>query len=58
MPSVAVPCALPHALAEDLDPVEGVLMANAAAALSVTRAGAQPSLPTRDEIAQLLGTGS
>ncbi len=42
-------------LAEGLDLLDAVRMANAAAALSVTRHGAQPSMPTRDEIASLLG---
>ncbi len=42
-------------LAEGLDLLDAVRQANAAAALSVTRHGAQPSMPTRDEIASLLG---
>jgi ribokinase len=44
-------------VAEGLDLLDAVRMANAAAAISVTRHGAQPSLPTRDEIARLVGTG-
>jgi ribokinase len=44
-------------VAEGLDLLDAVRMANAAAAISVTRPGAQPSLPTRDEIARLVGTG-
>ena len=43
--------------AEGLDLLDAVRMANAAAAISVTRPGAQPSMPTRDEIAHLLRTG-
>ena len=38
------------ALAEGLPPVEALRRGNAAGALTVTRAGAQPSLPTRDEV--------
>jgi len=33
---------------------DAVLFANAAAALSVTKMGAQPSLPTRREVEQFL----
>ncbi len=43
------------ALAEGCDPLTAVRWGNAAGALTVTRAGAQPSLPTRAEVAQLLG---
>jgi ribokinase len=43
------------AWAEGSDLVEAVRFANAAAALSVTRLGAQPSAPTRRAIARLLG---
>ncbi|WP_298818133.1 ribokinase [Chloroflexus sp.] len=42
------------ALAEGKDPPEAVRWGNAAGALAVTRAGAQPSLPGRSEIARLL----
>lgn len=42
------------AVAEGLDLLDAVRMANAAAALSVTRRGAQPSMPTRDEILRFL----
>jgi ribokinase len=42
------------ALAEGLGLPEAGLFANAAAAISVTRAGAQPSLATRDEVEQFL----
>ena len=38
------------------DPVASARFATAAAALSVTRAGAQPSMPTRPEVEQLLAT--
>ena len=37
-------------LAEGRSPAESIELANAAAALSVTRRGAQPSLPSRSEI--------
>jgi len=40
------------ALAEGRDLAEAGAFANAAAAISVTRAGAQPSMPTRDEVTQ------
>ena len=38
------------ALSEGLSPVEALRRGNAAGALTVTRPGAQPSLPTRDEV--------
>ena len=47
--------ALACALAEGRALHEAVRLANAAAALATTRAGAQPSLPTRDEVEALLG---
>ena len=47
--------ALAVALGEGAEPVAAAQLANAAAALSVTRAGAQSSVPTRDEAAALLG---
>ena len=43
------------ALAEGMPLLEAVRFANAAAALSVTRLGAQPSAPTRGEVERLLG---
>jgi ribokinase len=46
--------ALSVALAEGLELRAAVLFANAAAAISVTRMGAQPSAPRRKEIAKLL----
>ena len=46
--------ALAVALAEGQDLVKAVRLANAAAAISVTRMGAQPSAPTRKEIERLL----
>lgn len=46
--------ALAVALAEKLDLGAAVQFANAAAAISVTRMGAQPSAPTRKKIEQLL----
>jgi ribokinase len=46
--------ALAVALAEQKPLSEAVRFANAAAALSVTRLGAQPSAPTRGEIEQML----
>jgi ribokinase len=46
--------ALAVALAEGRGLAEAVRFANAAAALSVTRSGAQPSAPTRSEIERLL----
>jgi ribokinase len=46
--------ALAVALAENQSLVDAVRFANAAAAISVTRMGAQPSAPTRKEIDKLL----
>jgi ribokinase len=46
--------ALAVALAEGQDLIKATRLANAAAALSVTRLGAQPSAPTRQEIERLL----
>jgi ribokinase len=42
------------ALAEKKNLLDAVRIANAAAAISVTKLGAQPSVPTRDEIESLL----
>lgn len=42
------------ALTEGLPPLQAAAWGNAAGALSVTRAGAQPSLPTREELDQFL----
>jgi ribokinase len=39
-------------------PVESARFAIAAAALSVTRAGAQPSMPVLKEVEELLGSGA
>jgi ribokinase len=44
------------AVAEGLDLLDAVRLANAAAAISVTRHGAQPSLPTRAEITAFIQT--
>jgi ribokinase len=46
--------ALAVALAEGMPMIDAVWFANAAGALSVTRMGAQPSVPTRREIEKLL----
>ena len=46
--------ALVVALGEGRDLIESARFANAAAALSVTRMGAQPSVPTRREIDEFL----
>jgi len=46
---------LATAIAEGKQLAEAVLWGNAAGMLTVTRAGAQPSLPSRTEIAALLG---
>ncbi|NNF90985.1 MAG: ribokinase [Boseongicola sp.] len=45
------------ALAEGLDPVDAVRFGSATAAISVTRPGTAPSMPTRDEIDALLARG-
>jgi ribokinase len=47
--------ALAVALAEGMPMLEAVRFANAAGAISVTRMGAQPSAPSRNEIEKLLG---
>ncbi len=47
--------ALAVALAEEYKTREAIAYAQAAAALSVTRRGAQPSLPSRTEVENLLG---
>ena len=49
--------ALVVALAEGQALLEAARFANAAAAISVTRFGAQPSAPTRQEIQAVLATG-
>ena len=46
------------ALAEGMDKIESVRFACAAAAISVTRPGAQPSFPTRKEIEKFLKKGN
>ncbi len=46
--------ALAVAIAEGMSMVDAVRFANAAGAISVTRMGAQPSTPTREEIEKLL----
>ena len=50
--------ALAVAIAEGLPIIEAIRFANAAAAISVTRMGAQPSAPSRAEIDELLGAAS
>jgi ribokinase len=47
---------LATALVEGIDPLEAVRFASAAAAISVTRLGAQPSIPTRVEIEEFLSS--
>jgi ribokinase len=47
--------ALATAISEGMDIKEAIRFANAAAALSVTKLGAQPSIPGREEIDGLLG---
>jgi ribokinase len=42
-------------LAEGMEPAQAVRLGNAAAAISVTRPGAQPSLPLRKEVDEFLG---
>lgn len=49
--------ALAVALAEGQAPEQALRFASAAAALAVTRAGAQPSLPTREQVDALLKEG-
>jgi len=46
--------ALAVALAEEMPMIDAVRFANAAAAISVTRMGAQPSAPERKEIEKLV----
>jgi ribokinase len=46
--------ALAVALAEEQPLIDAVRFANAAAAISVTRLGAQPSAPSRREVQRLL----
>lgn len=46
--------ALASRLAEGAELIDASRFANAAAALAVTRIGAQPSVPTRDEISRML----
>ncbi|CAN5475065.1 ribokinase [soil metagenome] len=43
-----------YALAEGMDPVRAARFANAVAALSVTQAGAQPSMPVRSAVEAML----
>jgi ribokinase len=50
----AFTAALTVALVEGAEPVEALRFACAAGAAAATRAGAQPSLPTRDEVEALL----
>ena len=50
--------ALAVALGENKSLQEAAEFANAAGALTVTKAGAQPSLPRRDEVMQLLHSSS
>jgi ribokinase len=50
--------ALAVALNEDLPTRQAAAWANAAGALAVTKAGAQPSLPTRDELNAFIKTSS
>ncbi|MBX5497098.1 MAG: hypothetical protein IRZ15_17310, partial [Bryobacteraceae bacterium] len=50
--------ALAVALAEGQNIEQALRFANAAGALSVTRAGAQASAPSRQEVEQLLSTGT
>ncbi len=47
---------LAYALANGRESMDAVKFANAVAALAVTRMGAQPSMPTRDELEQFLAT--
>jgi ribokinase len=48
--------AITVALLEGMEPVDALRFACAAGAVAATRAGAQPSLPTRDEVEALLAT--
>jgi ribokinase len=48
--------AITVALLEGMDPAEALRFACAAGAVAATRAGAQPSLPTREEVEALLAT--
>ncbi len=48
--------ALAAALSEGLSLVEAAIRANAAAAIAVTKPGAQGALPTRDEIDRIVAT--
>ncbi|MHC4256699.1 MAG: PfkB family carbohydrate kinase, partial [Planctomycetota bacterium] len=48
--------ALAVAIAENIPIREAISFANAAAALSVTKLGAQPSAPTKEEIENFLKT--
>ena len=52
----AFTAALTVALVEGLDPADALRFACAAGAFAATRAGAQPSLPTRVEVEALLGS--
>ena len=49
---------LATALVEGMEPLDGVKFASAAAAISVTRLGAQPSIPSRDEIEHFISLNS
>jgi ribokinase len=49
--------AITVALLEGMEPAEALRFACAAGAVAATRAGAQPSLPTRDEVEALLAQG-
>ena len=49
---------LASALVEGMPPLEAVRFASAAAAISVTRLGAQPSIPSRVEIEEFLSSRS
>jgi ribokinase len=42
------------ALSDGMEPIDAALFANAAAAISVSRAGAQPSMPLRSEVEDLM----
>ena len=48
--------AITVALLEGMEPAEALRFACAAGAVAATRAGAQPSLPTRDEVEAMLAT--